>query len=69
MNGAYCGSSTSNLAIRGTFSMNGCGSLHRIENQTRSRSYLDLEIWNACHFGMQNFGVLSIYRKKREQTT
>jgi hypothetical protein len=24
-------------------------------------------IWNAYHFGMQNFGVLSIYRNKREQ--
>ena len=26
-------------------------------------------IWNAYHFGMQNFGVLSIYRKKREEKT
>ena len=26
-------------------------------------------VWNAYHFGMQNFGVLSIYRKKREQKT
>jgi hypothetical protein len=24
-------------------------------------------IWNAYHFGMQNFGVLSIYRRRREQ--
>jgi hypothetical protein len=23
-------------------------------------------VWNAYHFGMQNFGVLSIYRKRRE---
>jgi hypothetical protein len=25
-------------------------------------------VWNAYHFGMQNFGVLSIYRKKHEQS-
>jgi hypothetical protein len=24
-------------------------------------------VWNAYHFGMQNFGVLSIYRKTREE--
>ena len=26
-------------------------------------------LWNAYHFGMQNFGVLPIYHKKREQTS
>ena len=26
-------------------------------------------VWNAYDFGGQNFGVLPIYRKKREQKT
>jgi len=26
-------------------------------------------IWNAYHFGMQNFGVLSIYRKRPSDPT